>query len=198
MEHPAENEVTRLLDAAQAGAKDAARDLLPLVYDELRKLARFRLGRLPAGQTLQATALVHEAYMRLVGHEDPRWDSRGHFFAAAAQAMRNIMVERARRRGRYKHGAGRRRVELDGAAITLAESNADVLAIDEALVKLEQQDERKGRIVMLRFFAGLAMEEIAELLGVSTRTVEREWRFARAWLSREMAGEVGPAGEEDA
>lgn len=183
--------VTRLLSAAGDGDRDAAAELLPLVYDELRKLARRRLAKLPPGHTLQATALVHEAYLRVVGQDDPGWDGRAHFFAAAAQAMRNIMVERARRRGRVKHGGGRRQVEFDEKALELNTVGVDILAMDEVLRKLEALDKRKSEIVTLRYFAGMTIEEIASLYAVSARTIEREWRFTRAWLQNEL-GESPP------
>lgn len=184
--------VTSLVEQARKGDRQAAADLLPLVYDELRKLAQARMSRQPSGHTLQATALVHEAYLRVIGDAGANWDGRGHFFAAAAQAMRNILVERARRHGRLKHGGDRRRVELvDDAAITLQTSSTDILALDDALQKLQATDERKAQIVQLRYFAGLPIEDIAALLDVSVRTIEREWRFARAWLSREIAGGGG-------
>ena len=189
------SEVTRILETIENGNQQAAEELLPLVYDELRRLAQYRMSRLAPGQTLQATALVHEAYMRVVGGEDPGWDSRAHFFGAAAQAMRNIVVDRARRRGRIKHGGGFKRVDLNEATLGGEQDAGDVLALDEALKQLEQTDARKGRIVTLRYFGGLAMDEIASLLDVSTRTIEREWRFARAWLRRELSGEPPPGAD---
>lgn len=197
MDSKSSEHVTQLLLRVSEGDKQAASELLPLVYDELRRLAQYRMARLAPGQTLQATALVHEAYMRVVGSEDPGWDSRAHFFGAAAQAMRNIVVDRARRRGRIKHGGGMKRVDLHEATMGGEQDAGEVLALDEALKQLEQTDERKGRIVTLRYFGGLAMDEIATLLNVSTRTIEREWRFARAWLRRELSGDAPPeaAGE---
>lgn len=189
-----ESRVTLLLRSASRGDRQAAEEVLPLVYDELRKLAQRRLAHIPPGQTLQATALVHEAYLRVVGDTDPGWEGRGHFFGAAAQAMRDILVERARRKGRIKHGGDRRRVELNDEAVTLDDPGLDILALDEALKKLEALDARKARIVSLRYFTGLSIEEIAEVTELSTRSVERDWRFARAWLSREL-GTGEPSGE---
>ena len=166
----------------------AAADLLPLLYDELRRLAQARLARLPEGQTLQPTALVHEAYVRLVGDEDPGWKSRAHFFGAAAMAMRDILVEQARRKGRVKHAGDRRRVELTDAAVQCIDlAPADLIALDAALDALADAHPRKHDVVMLRYFAGLPLEQVAELTGLSTRTVERDWRFARAWLHKRIA-----------
>jgi RNA polymerase sigma factor (TIGR02999 family) len=171
------------------GDLEAARNLLPLVYDELRKLARARLRILPPGQTLQPTALVHEAYIRLVGKKDPGWDGRGHFFAAAAQAMRNILVEQARRKMAYKRGGGKRRIDIDDAEPAFAPPSEDVLAVDEAVKRLEEDDPRKGQIVNLRYFARLTAAETANALGISVATVGREWRYIRAWLERELRSE---------
>jgi RNA polymerase sigma factor (TIGR02999 family) len=179
----------RLLRAAEAAPPDdptRADELLPLVYDELRALARARLSHEAPGHTLQPTALVHEAYLRLVGDEDPGWNGRRHFFGAAALAMRRILVERARSRGRKKRGGALERVELRGDQ--LVDRGADgwpaeeILAVDEAVERLEREDPRKGQIVNLRYFAGLTAEETAAVLGVSLGTVEREWRFIKAWL----------------
>ncbi len=181
------NRLSEIIEAVRAGRKQPGEELLPAVYDELRRLAQHRMSRLPPGQTLQATALVHEAYMRVVGKGDPGWDSRGHFFGAAAQAMRNILVERARRRSRIKHGGDRKRVEFGEQSVGMDIGDAEILALDEALKKLEANDERKARIVSLRYFAGLNNDEVAEVLQSSTRTVEREWRFAKAWLAKELA-----------
>jgi RNA polymerase sigma factor (TIGR02999 family) len=184
--------VTRVLRAAAAGDPDAARDLLPLVYDELRDLARARLRKLPPGQTLQATALVHEAYLRVVGREDPGWDGRGHFFGAAARAMRDILVDEARRKLAAKRGGDRQRVSLDRAEPWFQPPPDEILAIDEALARLEREDPRKGEIVNLRYFARLTAAETALALGISVATVGREWRYVRAWLERELR-----KGEED-
>ena len=180
-------QVTRILKAAGAGDPRAADELLPLVYEELRKLARQRMAHEPPGQTLQPTALVHEAYVRLVDAKDVRWDSRGHFFAAAARAMRQILVNRALRRRALKRGGDRRRVSLDEVEPVADDWPPDqVVALDEALGRLERVDPRKTKIVMLRFFAGLTIEETAEALGISRTTVKDEWQFAKAWLYREM------------
>lgn len=178
--------VTRLLQAGDAAEPQWAEQLLPLIYDELRALARARMAREGAGQTMQATALVHEAYLRLVGDADPGWNGRKHFFGAAALAMRRILVERARRRARPKHGGGLERVELDEACATIEPCGDDVLGVDEAVKKLETQDPRKGRIVNLRYFVGLTAEETADALGLSLGTIEREWRFIKAWLQDEL------------
>jgi RNA polymerase sigma factor (TIGR02999 family) len=183
------NEVTRVLSAIQEGDPHAAEQLLPLVYQELRQLAAQKLTQEKPGQTLQATALVHEAYLRLVGagHEQ-RWDHRGHFFAAAAEAMRRILVENARRKKRLKHGGRRQRVPLDGAlAVAIAPSD-DVVALDEALSRLEEEDPVKARLVELRFFAGLPVEEAARCLGISRATADRYWAYARAWLYERLYG----------
>jgi RNA polymerase sigma factor (TIGR02999 family) len=177
---------TRLLDAAGRGDRKAAQEILPLVYDELRKLARARLRKVPPGNTLQPTALVHEAYMRLVRGEDRGWDNRGHFFAAAAEAMRQILVDQARRKSRAKRGGGQQRLDADEIDLPIEAPGEDVLALHEALSRLESEDERKARVVKLRTFVGLQREEVAELLGVSLRTADRDWRYSVAFLRREM------------
>jgi RNA polymerase sigma factor (TIGR02999 family) len=167
-------------------------DLLPQVYDELRRLARSRIAREPAGLTLQPTALVHEAYLRLAGDgSDRRWDKRGHFFAAAAIAMRRILVERARHYRRVKHGGEQQRVELDQESPALAPALPDVLAIDQALTRLEQIDATKARVVLLRYFAGLTIEETASTMDLSPATVKNEWAFARAWLHDVLRADAG-------
>jgi RNA polymerase sigma factor (TIGR02999 family) len=183
------SDVTQLLDAIEGGDARAASELLPLVYDELRKLAARKLAGEKPGQTLQATALVHEAYLRLVGQDGRSWNGRGHFFAAAAEAMRRILVEKARSKRREKHGGGRVRVELDDAELVGRMPAEDLLALDEALIRLASEDPRKARLVELRFFAGLNLEEAAEVLGVSAVTAKRDWRYARAWLHREVTGD---------
>ncbi len=178
------------------GEPRPARELLPLVYDELRRLAAQRLAREAPGQTLQATALVHEAYLRLVGSEPDRpWDGRGHFFAAAAEAMRRILVENARRRHRVKRGGNRARVDLANAEPVAPESDDDLLALDEALEKLSEKDPIKAQLVQLRVFAGLTLAQAGEILGLSTSTADRYWAYARAWLRVEIAGSDLPAGD---
>jgi RNA polymerase sigma factor (TIGR02999 family) len=181
------SEVTQILNAISHGDPRAAEQLLPLVYDELRKLAAQRLAQEKPGQTLQATALVHEAYLRLVDTDrDQVWNGRGHFFAAAAEAMRRILVEQARRKGRSKHGGGHRRVALD-EALNVAETPADdLVALDEALTRFEAVDPEAARLVKLRYFAGLTMAEAAEALGLSLRSAERNWTYARTWLRRDL------------
>jgi RNA polymerase sigma factor (TIGR02999 family) len=176
------SEVTRILSAIGQGDPHAVEQLLPLVYDELRQLAAQKLAQERPGQTLQATALVHEAYLRLVGDVELRWDSRGHFFAAAAEAMRRILINRARDKGRFKRGGGWQRVDLERLAAVDEASDDQVLALDEALQRLEQQNKPCAELVKLRFFTGLTMEEAAAALGIAPRTAHRYWAFARAWL----------------
>ena len=180
------DDLTRLLQ--EAGDGDRAEEILPLVYEELRSLARARMAQEAPGQTLQATSLVHEAWMRLVSSGDPGWNGRGHFFGAAALAMRRILVEQARRKARQKHGGGHERVELDVAEPSIEAPGTDVLTVDEAVQRLEAEDPRKARIVNLRYFAGLTNQETADALGLSVGTIEREWRFIRSWLRTELAG----------
>jgi RNA polymerase sigma factor (TIGR02999 family) len=181
------SDVTRILSAIEQGEPYAAEQLLPLVYDELRKLAAQRLAHEAPGQTLQATALVHEAYLRLVDVEKAQhWNSRGHFFAAAAEAMRRILVESARRKQADKHGGGRRRVDLPGDLAAEARSD-DLVALDEALSRLEQHDADAARLVKLRYFAGLPHQEAAEVLGLSRGAADRLWALARAWLFRQLS-----------
>jgi RNA polymerase sigma factor (TIGR02999 family) len=176
------SDVTRILEAIEKGDPRAAAKLLPLVYDELRKLAATKLAAEKPGQTLEPTALVHEAYLRLVdGSADPPWNSRGHFFAAAAEAMRRILIDRARQKKRPKHGGGRQRIELDDV-LDLSAPRHDVLALDDALTRLSQEEPAKAELVKLRFFAGLSLEEAADCLGISKATAKRHWAFARAWL----------------
>lgn len=177
------NDVTRVLSAIESGDPHAAEQLLPLVYDELRKLAAQKLMHEQPGQTLQATSLVHEAYLRLVDvAQAQHWDSRSHFFAAAAEAMRRILINRARDKGRQKRGGERSRVDLAHIAVADDASESDLLAIDEALVALEKQNKPCAELVKLRFFAGLTMADAAQAAGISTRTAHRYWAFARAWL----------------
>ena len=182
-------DVTRLLDAAAAGDHRAAVDLLPLVYDELRKLAAARLAEERPGQTLQATALVHEAYLRLVGGDQPRdWNGRGHFFAAAAEAMRRILVDHARSKKSLKGGGGRARAELREDAVAAPEASDEILAVDEALAGLAAADPRAAELVKLRYFAGLSVDEAAQALNMSPRSIDRLWAYARAWLDRALSG----------
>jgi RNA polymerase sigma factor (TIGR02999 family) len=184
------SEVTHLLSAIGQGDPSAAEQLLPLVYDELRRLAARRLAREKPGQTLQATALVHEAYLRLVGGDlSRRWEDRGHFFAAAAEAMRRILINRARDRGRHKRGGGWQRLDLDNLAVADDASEEEMIAVDEALQRLEQQNKPCADLVKLRFFAGLTMGEAAAALGIAPRTAHRHWAFARAWLYDDLRGD---------
>jgi RNA polymerase sigma factor (TIGR02999 family) len=186
------NDVTRILSAIEQGDPQAAGQLLPLVYDELRRLAAQKLAGEAPGHTLQATALVHEAYLRLVGPEDnPLWESRGHFFAAAAEAMRRILVESARRRGRQKRGGGRPRVDLLEADLTVDDPPDEMLAVDDALERLEAEDPQAAELVKLRYFAGLSVEEAAQALGMSRATAYRHWSYARAWVRCEVLGDSG-------
>jgi RNA polymerase sigma factor (TIGR02999 family) len=177
------NNVTQILSHIERGEPEAAKQLLPLVYDELRKLAAQRLAQEKPGQTLQATALVHDAYLRLVdGKQAQRWDSRAHFFAAAAEAMRRILVEAARSKASFKRGGQLTRIELPEVIQPANVATVDLLALEEALQKLEQVHPEQAAIVKLRFFAGLGLEEAAEIAGVSRATAERRWAYARAWL----------------
>jgi RNA polymerase sigma factor (TIGR02999 family) len=182
------SDVKSILSDLEQGDPRGAAQLLPLVYDELRKLATRKLAREAPGQTLQATALVHEAYLRLVGAEDPGWNSRGHFFAAAAEAMRRILVEHARRKGRTRHGGEAERVEIELAALPTRMAAEELVALNDALEELERQDPRKARLVTLRYFGGMTLEEAAAALGVSRVTAHRDWTFARAWLRDRTAG----------
>jgi RNA polymerase sigma factor (TIGR02999 family) len=176
-------EVTRILSAVEQGDPHAAEQLLPLVYEELRKLAAQRLAQEAPGQTLQATALVHEAYLRLVDVEKTQhWDSRGHFFAAAAEAMRRILVENARRHQALKRGGGLERIDLPELAESMQDDPVNLVALDEALQKLEALHPQKAQVIKLRFFAGLSLEETAQTLGISRATAQRHWAYARAWL----------------
>jgi RNA polymerase sigma factor (TIGR02999 family) len=177
------SEISRILSAIEQGDPQAAEQLLPLVYEELRRLATQKMGLEAPGQTLQATALVHEAYLRLVGAQKvQRWDSRGHFFAAAAEAMRRILINRARDKKRVKRGGERRRVDLDRIEIALDTNDEQLIALDEALTQLAVEDPEAARLVNLRFFAGLTLKDAAVSLGFAPRTAERQWAYARAWL----------------
>jgi RNA polymerase sigma factor (TIGR02999 family) len=178
--------VTQLLDAAAGGDRQAAADLLPLVYAQLRMLAAQRLAQEKAGQTLQPTALVHEAYLRLVGNQ--RFDGCGHFFAAAAEAMRRILVETARRKSRIKHGGDHQRVNLEDHDVPAPNRPDEILALDEALTRLAQEDPAAAQVVQLHFFAGLSIEEVAETIGVARATAYRHWNYARAWLRNTIDG----------
>ena len=188
-------QVTRILSQIESGDPSAADQLLPLVYDELRKLASAKLAQERPGQTLQATGLVHDAYIRLVNVEEAQhWDSRGHFFAAAAEAMRRILVDKARRKLRPKHGGGRKRVDLDSACALTEDRHEDLLALDEVLTRFATLDPLKADLVKLRFFAGMTVPEAAEALGISVATAERYWTYARVWLYCELGD--GKAEEE--
>jgi RNA polymerase sigma factor (TIGR02999 family) len=184
------SDVTRILSAVEQGDPHAAEQLLPLVYDELRKLAAQRLAQEKPGLTLQATALVHEAYVRLVDVEEAQhWNSRGHFFAAAAEAMRQILVQNARRRSRVKHGGGRTRIDVDDLEIGAPERSEELLALDEALTQLAAADAQAAELVKLRYFAGCTIPEAAQVLGVSPRSADFLWAYARTWLFQKLQGE---------
>ncbi len=180
------SQVTQILDSIAQGDAQAADELLPLVYKELRRLAAQRLSNEPPGQTLQATALVHEAYLRLVGGRNPNWKSRGHFFAAAAEAMRRILVENARRKKRLRHGGGRHQVDLDTLDAASEARSDDLIALDAALDRLAAEDKPKAELVKLRYFAGFTLEETAVVIGVSRATAYRYWTYAQAWLYHEL------------
>lgn len=180
------NDVTRLLGAMEGGDARAGDELLPLVYDQLRRIAQQKMAQERPDHSLQATALVHEVYLRLVGEEDVKWVNRAHFFAAAAEAMRRILVESARSRGRLKRGGERKRMPLSVVDLAAENDPAEILALSDALERLEKQDPRMAKLVMLRFFSGLSVEETASAMEMSPRTVKREWAIARAWLFREL------------
>ena len=187
------NEVTRILSAIEAGDPSAAGDLLPLVYEELRKLAARRIADEKPGQTLQATALVHEAYLRLVDVDPAKrqqWDGRGHFFAAAAEAMRRILVEQARRRGSEKRGGDWRRVDFEELDVTASVTPGQLVALDDALERLVALDRLAGELVKLRYFGGLALDDAASVLGISRATAYRHWAYARAWLHGQLMTET--------
>jgi RNA polymerase sigma factor (TIGR02999 family) len=190
------SDVTRILNAIERGDTQATDELLPLVYEELRVLATQKLSHEPPGQTLQATALVHEVYLRLLGDEPQGWRSRGHFFAAAAEAMRRILVENARRKRCRKRGDGLRRVDFDDVEVAAEHLSENVIALDEALTRLSEEDPFAAELVKLRYFAGLTLAQTAAALGVSQRTADRCWAYAKAWLYYEISkGESGPTGE---
>jgi len=180
------SEVTRILDAIEKGYPVAADELLPLVYHELRRLAAHKMASEAPGQTLQPTALVHEAYLRLVGNEEKKWAGRAHFFAAAAEAMRRILIDSARRKRAQRHGGGRQRVEVQDMEIAADADDEQLLAIHEALDKLAVKDKAKAELVKLRYFVGMTIEEAAQLLGISEPTAKRYWTYARAWLYNEV------------
>ena len=192
------SDVTQLLSAIDAGDPKAADQLLPLVYEELRRLAAAKMAHEKAGQTLQATALVHEAWLRLAGTEEQKaWNSRGHFFGAAAEAMRRILVDRARQKARARHGGELERVDLEHVTVATGDSDDTVLAIHEALEKLALESPQKAEIVNLRYFTGLEHAEIAEVLGVSVPTVRRHWAYARSWLYAELKGARSSTGTQN-
>jgi RNA polymerase sigma factor (TIGR02999 family) len=183
------SDVTRLLSAIDQGDPQAADQLLPLVYDELRRLAAQKLAQEKPGQTLQATALVHEAYLRLVGPAGlPHWQSRGHFFAAAAEAMRRILVDGARRKRTHKHGGQRQRLDLDQVEVVAVTRSTDLVALDDALTQLAAEDPLKAQLVNLRYFAGLSVQQAADVLGISRATADRYWAYARTWLYCALRG----------
>jgi RNA polymerase sigma factor (TIGR02999 family) len=184
------NEITQVLQAIGRGDGGASDDLLPLVYDELRRLAAARMAQEMAGQTLQPTALVHEAWLRMLHGGERIWQNRGHFFAAAAEAMRRILIECARRKSRLKRGSGQVRLNIEDVDLAVSTPDDKVLMIDEALERLEAEDPEKARVVTLKFFGGLTNQEVAESLGVTERTVERQWAYAKAWLFRSIRRQI--------
>jgi RNA polymerase sigma factor (TIGR02999 family) len=185
------SDITRILSAMEQGDPKVADELLPLVYEELRKLAAARMARENPGHTLQPTALVHEAWLRLVGDENVRWDGRAHFFGAAAEAMRRILIDRARRRNASRHGGDQQRVDLQAVEIAAPDDDDELLAVNEALEKFAAQDRLKAELVKLRYFAGLTIEEAAQVLRISEPTAKRYWTFAKAWLHREIETAAG-------
>jgi len=178
------SDITLMLQAVARGERQASSDLLPLVYEELRQLAGARMAREMSGQTLQPTALVHEAWLRLVGDGHRSWENRAHFFGAAAEAMRRILIENARRKSRLKRGGGQVRVDIDEVELAATTPDDKILLIDEALERLQSEDADKAKIVVLKFFGGLTNQEVAQSLNVTERTVERQWAFAKAWMFR--------------
>jgi RNA polymerase sigma-70 factor, ECF subfamily len=189
MSHPNYDKISILLESWSNGNSQAVDELLPLVYDELRQMARRYMNRQPSGHTLQTTALIHEAYLKIVDNEEKRWQNKSHFFAVAAQAMRHILVDRARANQTDKRGGGKQKISLEEAAEISAERADELVALDEALKNLSKLDERKGRVVELRYFGGLSVEETAEVLNISRQTVMRDWNFAKMWLLRELSGQ---------
>jgi len=181
------SEVTRILDAIGQGDAQAADQLLPLVYQELRRLAAYRMGSEPAGHTLQPTALVHEAWLKLAGQQDRRWQDKQNFFAAAAEAMRRILVDSARRKRRLRHGGGQVRIDMEEVNLAV-ENDEQLLAVNEALSKFATKDQEKAELVKLRYFVGMTIEEAAQVLGISEATAKRYWAYSRAWLCAEMKG----------
>jgi len=180
------NDVTRILDRMQAGDPNAAEELLPLVYEELRKLAAFKMSTEPAGQTLQPTALVHEAWLKLAGSTQQQWRNRKHFFGAAAEAMRRILIDRARKRQRARHGHGLERIDLSEIDAPAPTDDDTLLIVDEALTRLAEESPARAELVKLRFFVGLSLPDTAEALGISESTVKRQWNYVRAWLFHEL------------
>ena len=180
------NEATKIIEAIEQGDPKAADELLPLVYTELRRLAVHKMGQIPPGQTLQPTALVHEAYLRLVGQQSQQWDGRGHFFAAAAEAMRRILIDHARRKSALRHGGNQKRLNADEVEIAVELKDDELLAVNEALDQFAKRDPQKAELVKLRYFVGLTLEEAAEVLGISHTMAKRHWTYARAWLLREI------------
>jgi len=184
------SDVTLILDKVSRGDNAAAEELLPLVYHELRKIAAGRMAHEAAGQTLQATALVHEAWLRMVGDGARTWENRAHFFGAASEAMRRILIENARRKSRLKRGGDQQRIELDEVDLAAVTPDDKMLLIDEALEQLKAEDEEKARVVVMKFFGGLTNQEVAQTLGVTERTVERQWAYAKAWMFRQIQSEM--------
>jgi len=183
------SDVTRILNSLEQGDASAADQLLPLVYDELRRLAAHKMANEKPGQTLQATALVHEAYLRLVGNQNQRWSGRAHFFGAAAEAMRRILIENARRKSAQRHGGGQQRVDIEEVDIASPTGDDQLLAVNDAVEKLAAIDPAKAELVKLRYFVGMTVPEAAEVLGISEPTAKRHWAYARAWLYREMTSQ---------
>lgn len=184
-----DKDVTKWLEAWSGGEQEALTELMPLVYDELRRMAKRYMSSQPSGHTLQTTALIHEAYLKLAGQKEKRWQNRAHFFAVAAHAMRHILVDYARRQNTEKRGGVTEIISLDDAATVSNERAAEIIALDDALTNLSTLEERKGRVVELRYFGGLSVEETAEVLQVSPETVTRDWRFAKTWLLRELSNQ---------